>query len=161
MYREFFVLERGMKKLGIVLTIAFAGMAATFGDQATARPRSVSLEGVTPVLAAKAREIEANCGSVIISAVAKRGNRSNHPIGRAVDVEGNPACVYAHLKDWPGGYSIDYAAVRHVHISYNPGGQEWGIRFAHNQHHDVRQAEPGSQPMSYAAHVTDPAGTTW
>ena len=44
-------------------------------------------------------EIEANCGSVIISAVAKRGNRSNHPIGRAVDVEGNPACVYAHLKD--------------------------------------------------------------
>ena len=152
-----------MKRLGIVLTIAFAGIFAPLGDQAEARPRkqSVSLEGVTPVLAAKAREIEANCGSVIISAVSKRPIRSNHPSGRAVDVEGNPECVYAHLKDWPGGYSTDYSAVRHVHISYNPGGQEWGLRFAHGQHHGVRYAEPGSQPMSYALHGADPAGATW
>ena len=153
-----------MKKLGIVLMIAFAAMFAPLGDQAEARPRkqSVSLEGVTPVLAAKAREIEATCGSVIISAVSKRGIRSNHPIGRAVDVEGNPSCVYALLKDWPGGYSTDYSAVRHVHISYNPGGQEWGFRFAHGRHHGhgVRHAEPGSQPMSYASHGADPA-VTW
>jgi hypothetical protein len=94
--------------------------------------RSVSLAGVTPVLAAKAREIVARCGSVIVSAVSRRPNRSNHPIGRAVDLVGNPRCIYAHLKGWPGGYSTDYAAVRHVHISYNPGGQEWGLRFAHN-----------------------------
>jgi hypothetical protein len=92
---------------------------------------SVSLAGVTPVLAAKARQIAATCGSAIISAVSRRGNRSNHPIGRAVDMKGNPGCIYAQLKGWPGGYSTDYAAVRHVHISYNPGGQEWGLRFAH------------------------------
>ena len=155
-----------MKRLGIVLTIALAGMFAPLDDQAEARPKKhpVSREGVTPVLAAKAREIEATCGSVIISAVSKRGIRSNHPIGRAIDVEGNPSCVYALLKDWPGGYSTDYSAVRHVHISYNPGGQEWGIRFAHGQHHDhrgVRYAQPGSQPMSYASHGADPAGVTW
>jgi hypothetical protein len=163
MYPGVFYLERGMKKLGIVLMVAFAAMFATVGDQAAARPlkRSVSLEGVTPVLAAKAREIEATCGSVIISAISKRPIRSNHPSGRAVDVEGNPGCVYALLKDWPGGYSTDYAAVRHVHISYNPGGQEWGIRFAHGQHHGVRHAESGSQPMSYASHGADPAGATW
>lgn len=94
--------------------------------------RSVSLAGVTPVLAAKTRKIVAACGSIVISAVASRSIRSNHPIGRAVDLQGNPRCIYAHLKGWPGGYSTDYAAVRHVHISYNPGGQEWGVRFAHN-----------------------------
>jgi hypothetical protein len=93
--------------------------------------RGVSLAGVTPVLAAKARQIAATCGSVVISAVSRRGNRSNHPIGRAVDMKGNPGCIYAHLKSWPGGYSTDYAAARHVHISYNPGGQEWGLRFVH------------------------------
>jgi hypothetical protein len=93
--------------------------------------RSVSLAGVTPVLAAKAREIVASCGSVIIAAVAARNIRSNHPIGRAVDLKGNPACIYAHLQGWPGGYSTDYSTARHVHISYNPGGQEWGLRFVH------------------------------
>jgi hypothetical protein len=98
----------------------------------TAGSRSVSLAGVTPVLAAKARQIASACGSSIISAVSGRGIRSNHPSGRAVDMKGNPGCIYAHLKGWPGGYSTDYAAVAHVHISYNPGGQEWGLRFAHN-----------------------------
>ena len=94
--------------------------------------RSVSLAGVTPILAAKAREIMTSCGSVVVSAISRRPNRSNHPIGRAVDMVGNPTCIYAHLKGWPGGYSTDYSAVRHVHISYNPNGQEWGVRFAHN-----------------------------
>jgi hypothetical protein len=92
---------------------------------------SVSLAGVTPVLAAKARQIASTCGSVIISGVSRRARRSNHPIGRAVDMRGNPQCIYAQLKNWPGGYSTDYSAARHVHISYNPGGQEWGLRFAH------------------------------
>ena len=93
-----------------------------------------SLAGVTPVLAAKAREISAACGSVVISAVAGRSNRSNHPRGRAVDMQGNPSCIYSMLKGWPGGYSTDYATApggKHVHISYNPGGQEWGVRFVH------------------------------
>ena len=65
---------------------------------AAARSGSVSLAGVTPVLAAKAREIASSCGSSVISAVSRRGNRSNHPIGRAVDMRGNPSCIYAHLK---------------------------------------------------------------
>jgi hypothetical protein len=98
------------------------------------KARGVSLAGVTPVLAAKARQIVASCGSTIVSAVSHRGTRSNHPSGRAVDLRGNPGCVYAQLKGWPGGYSTDYAAAGHVHISYNPGGQEWGLRFAHGKH---------------------------
>jgi hypothetical protein len=104
------------------------------------KARGVSLAGVTPVLAAKARQIVASCGSTIVSAVSRRGIRSNHPSGRAVDLRGNPGCVYAQLKGWPGGYSTDYAAAGHVHISYNPGGQEWGLRFAHGKHgHGTRQ----------------------
>jgi hypothetical protein len=99
-----------------------------------ARSGSVSLAGVTPVLAAKARAISAACGSSVISAVSRRGNRSNHPIGRAVDMRGNPSCIYAQLKGWPGGYTTDYRSAGHVHISYNPGGQEWGLRFAHGGH---------------------------
>ncbi len=105
-----------------------------------AKRSDVSLAGVTPVLAAKARQIVASCGSTIISAVSRRGIRSNHPIGRAVDIKGNPSCVYAQLKGWPGGYSTDYSASGHVHISYNPGGQEWGLRFAHGTHgHGARR----------------------
>jgi hypothetical protein len=105
-----------------------------------ARSGSVSLAGVTPVLAAKARAIAASCGSSVISAVSRRGNRSNHPIGRAVDMRGNPSCIYAQLKGWPGGYSTDYRSAGHVHISYNPGGQEWGLRFAHGGHGATRIA---------------------
>jgi hypothetical protein len=95
---------------------------------------SVSLAGVVAPLVAKAEEIKSSCGSVVVSAVSHRGNRSNHPIGRAVDMQGNPSCIYAHLKNWPGGVSTDYGSAPggpHVHISYNPGGQEWGLRFAH------------------------------
>lgn len=96
--------------------------------------RSVSLAGVTPVLVAKAQEIISACGSVVTSARAGRGYRSNHPIGRAVDMQGNPACIKSHLNNWPGGLSTDYWTAPggpHYHISYNPGGQEWGVRFAH------------------------------
>jgi hypothetical protein len=117
--------------------------------------RSVSLAGVTPVLAAKARQIVASCGSTIVSAVSSRPNRSNHPIGRAVDLVGNPGCIYAHLKGWPGGYSTDYAAARHVHISYNPGGQEWGLRFAHNGHRKTRVARYASRNMTRHYAQTD------
>ncbi|MBX9840376.1 MAG: hypothetical protein K2Z80_01060 [Xanthobacteraceae bacterium] len=112
---------------------AYRKHAAAKGRPA-ARSDSVSLAGVTPVLAAKARAIAAACGSSVISAVSSRGNRSNHPIGRAVDMRGNPSCIYAQLKGWPGGYSTDYRSAGHVHISYNPGGQEWGVRFAHGGH---------------------------
>ena len=36
---------------------------------------------------------------------------SLHATGEAVDMRGNPSCVYAQLRDWPGGYSTDYGRV--------------------------------------------------
>lgn len=89
---------------------------------------------LVPVLAAKVKAIMADCGSRLTSAVAPRGYRSNHPIGRAADLVGAPACILSHLKGWPGGLSTDYNTApggKHYHVSYNPGGQEWGVRFAH------------------------------
>jgi hypothetical protein len=96
------------------------------------------LAGVVAPLAAKAREIARECGSRVSGGVRSHsyyvaGTRrmSLHKIGRAVDAFGNPRCIYAHLERWPGGVSVDYSRVRHVHFSYDPGGREWGVRFAH------------------------------
>lgn len=95
---------------------------------------------VSPQLIAKTKEILAACsGTLIVSARAGRSWPSNHPKGRAVDIRGNASCVYAHLHGWKGGYSTDclnracggMPGGQHVHISYNPGGQEWGYRFVH------------------------------
>lgn len=100
----------------------------------------VSLAGVVAPLAEKAREIVSACGSSVISAlrntrVRGSGRISLHASGHAVDIRGNPTCIYAHLQGWPGGYSIDYRRrdIQHVHISYSPDGREWGARFAHWQ----------------------------
>jgi len=99
--------------------------------------------GVVAPLANKVRQIMTACGSHIMSAVrhtrvAGSGNLSLHASGRAVDLSDNPDCIYSMLHDWPGGYSVDYKSVRcngkpcpHVHISYAPGGREWGTRFVH------------------------------
>ena len=92
------------------------------------------LRGVVPPLALKAREIVSACGSRISSGlrhtrVAGSGRLSLHASGRAVDLVGNPGCIYAHLRSWPGGVSTDYARVHHVHVSL--GGGEDGRRFAH------------------------------
>lgn len=92
------------------------------------------LAGVSAPLAAKANEIAAACGSRVISGlrhtrVAGTRRMSLHASGHAVDMQGNPGCIYAHLRGWSGGYSTDYARVRHVHISL--GGREDGVRFAH------------------------------
>ena len=92
------------------------------------------LAGVYAPLAAKAREIESACGSRVISGlrhtrVAGTQRWSLHASGHAVDMQGNPACIYARLRGWGGGYSVDYARVHHVHISL--GGREDGVRFAH------------------------------
>lgn len=97
------------------------------------------LAGVYAPLAAKAREIESACGSVVISGrrhtrVAGSRRWSLHASGHAVDMRGNPGCIYAHLRGFGGGYSTDYGRVRHVHISL--GGREDGLRFAH---HHVRR----------------------
>lgn len=106
-----------------------------------AQPILAILRPVIPPLAVKVTEIVNNCGSRIVSVNAGhsyfvRGtNRvSLHKLNKAVDVVGNPKCIYMHLKKWPGGYSTDYAAVNHVHISYSPHGREWGARFAHRGH---------------------------
>lgn len=106
--------------------------------QQTVKSAGVSLAGVVPELAAKAREIQEACGSKVISAVRRtfiRGTRrmSLHATGQAVDMAGNPECMYGLLKGWGGGYSTDYARVKHVHISHSDGGREWGARFAHGR----------------------------
>jgi hypothetical protein len=109
---------------------------------------SRDLSGFPSPLINKVREIESACGSHVISAfrpgarVAGTGHRSLHSIKRAVDMQGNPSCMYAHLRNWPGGYSTDYGRMQHIHISYAPGGQEWGARFAHYG---------GSKRVRYAA----------
>jgi hypothetical protein len=93
-------------------------------------------------LAEKAREIVASCGSTVISSfrpgarIAGTGHASMHASGRAVDIRGNPSCIYGHLHGWRGGYSVDYGAVQHVHISL--GGHEDGVRFSHHSSHRIR-----------------------
>lgn len=92
----------------------------------TAAPRgSVSLAGVVATLAAKVRAIVVACpGTAIISTLRQTrrpgGSWSMHASGRAVDVRGNYACIYAQLRDWPD-FSTDGARCRHVHISYGGG----------------------------------------
>jgi hypothetical protein len=86
-------------------------------------------------------EIVTTCGSMILSShrhtyVAGTHRISLHASGRAVDVAGNPSCIYSMLHGWPGGYSVDYGAVRHVHISL--GGREDGTRFVHGGRHHGR-----------------------
>lgn len=94
---------------------------------------------VPGALLAKVAELRAHCGAKVVSSHragsrTPSGHVSEHALGRAVDVQGNPGCIYARLRNWPGGYSTDYWSAPggpHVHISYGPGGREWGQRFAH------------------------------
>lgn len=109
--------------------------------------RGAPTSGLVAPLAAKVAAIQHACGSRVISAVRHTrvaGTRriSLHASGKAVDMEGNPACIYEQLQGWPGGYTTDYGRMRHVHISYDAeGGREWGLRFAHGRHkHRVRYA---------------------
>lgn len=101
--------------------------------------RGASIGGLVPEIASKAREIAAACGSHVISGVRHTriaGTRrwSLHTQGKAVDMAGNPSCIYRHLAGWPGGVSTDYGRVRHVHFSLDrEGGREMGARFAHGR----------------------------
>jgi hypothetical protein len=107
-------------------------------------------------LEAKAHEIVSSCGSTIISAfrpgarIAGSGHPSMHASGRAVDIKGNPNCIYSHLRGWPGGYSVDYGSVQHVHISL--GGREDGLRFTHYGHHHARYAAHHPHRFSIATY---------
>lgn len=117
---------------------------------------TTSLAGFPAPLVSKVHELQSSCGSRVISAfrpgarVAGSGHISNHALKKAVDMAGNPKCIYAHLKGWPGGYSIDYGSVNHVHISYNPR-MEWGVRFAHYGHSARRYAHRHHHRAHYAA----------
>ena len=108
--------------------------------------RGLSTSSINATLSAKVAEIVAACpGAHVISAVrhtriAGTRRMSLHASGNAVDMQGNPSCIYAHLRGWPGGYSTDYSRVRHVHISYDAaGGREMGLRFAHGGGHKHRR----------------------
>ena len=105
------------------------------------QPSNGRVSGLVPGLAVKVAEIVQTCGSRLISGVRHTfvaGTRtiSLHASGRAADVAGNAPCIYSLLAGWPGGYSIDYGAVGHVHISL--GGREDGARFRHGGHHRHR-----------------------
>lgn len=92
-------------------------------------------------LAAKVDEIRVYCGSRVVSAVRHTYVNGTHKIschasGQAVDMSNNPHCIYAHLLDWPGGYSTDYARMGHVHISIC--AREMHVHFAHGNRHRSR-----------------------
>jgi len=117
---------------------------------------SVSIGSGYGQLAAKAQEIIASCGSTIISGfrpgarIAGSGHASLHASGRAIDIRGNPGCIYSHLHGWPGGYSVDYGAVQHVHISL--GGFEDGVRFSHHRGgHSWHHASGHGRHQHYAS----------
>lgn len=105
---------------------------------------ATSIKGIVPGLASKVAQIQSSCpGAQVISSVRHtriRGTRrmSLHATGEAVDMRGNPSCVYAQLRDWPGGYSTDYGRAKHIHISLSSSGREMGLRFAHGGHRSHR-----------------------
>lgn len=97
-----------------------------------------SLDGIVAPLAAKILSVASLCpGTTVISTVRPgavvrgSGRPSLHRYGKAVDIAGPYGCLYAALKGFPGGVSTDAHRVRHIHISYDKGGREWGSRFAH------------------------------
>lgn len=102
--------------------------------------KSAKLKDLTPPLALKVAEILESCDGARLTSGYRRGARvagsgrsslhSRYP-SRAADLAGNPSCIRKHLAAWPGGLSTDYSAVRHYHVSYDPKGREWGMRFAH------------------------------
>lgn len=98
---------------------------------------STSLARIVEPLKSKAEEIVRDCKSRIVSTDMRGGKTPNHRQHRAVDIAGNPKCIYAKLASWPGGVSIDYwtaPGTPHVHFSYNPA-HEWGLRFRHSGGH--------------------------
>jgi hypothetical protein len=127
--------------VGALLCVCFSTSNAQARARNHAAPPTLQRGGaIVSALAAKVREISSSCGSSVVSGVrhthiANTRTMSLHASGQAVDMKGNPRCIYQHLSGWPGGYSTDYGRVQHVHISYSVGGHEWGLRFAHGGHH--------------------------
>ena len=118
-----------------------------------------------PELTAKVQEIKAACGSKIVSTYRTReksrvaGSRthrlSDHALHKAADLSGNPTCIKAHLKNWPGGQSTDYWSAPggpHIHISYNRRGPEWGKKFVH--YHPRKKTRIAAAQGTYASAAT-------
>lgn len=119
--------------------LGFGGVADKPAPHARRGRSSEAPAGIVAPLASKVAELQAACGSVMTphggvrhTYVKHTRSLSLHASGKAVDMSGNPRCLYAHLAGWQGGYSIDYGRVRHVHISWDQdGGKEWGVHFRH------------------------------
>lgn len=107
------------------------------------------LDRLPVLLADKAREILMACPGTHIL-IVHDGHTTNvlhtrrtslHTVWKALDLQGNPACIYAHLRGrWAGGYSTDYDVVGHVHVSYAPGSHEFGRTFIHGGHGGHKRA---------------------
>ena len=123
-------LRRARAAPASIQALAYAP-AATPAMREDAAPAGTSMAGVVAPLAAKVAQIQSACpGAHVISSVRHtriRGSRhmSLHATGEAVDMRGNPSCVYTQLRDWPGGYSTDYGRVQHVHISLATNAARW------------------------------------
>ncbi len=104
---------------------------------------------LVPALAAKVQEIVVDCGSKLISgfrphavvAGTHRASLHSYFPSRAADLRGNASCMYALIRNWPGGASTDYNRVKHLHLSYDPHGREWGVRFVHGGGHHHHYAQ--------------------
>jgi hypothetical protein len=97
--------------------------------------------GLNYTLANKVAKIQNACrGTYIVSSVrhtyvhTRHGRRiSLHASGDAADLRGPYRCIYAQLRGWPGGVSMDWDVVDHVHVSYDARyGREMGLRFWHH-----------------------------
>src|SRR5436190_8885709 len=132
--------------VGALLCVSLSTSNAQARSRYHAAPPTLQRgSAMVAALAAKVGEISSSCGSSVVSGVrhthiANTRTLSLHATGQAVDIRGNPKCIYQHLSGWPGGYSTDYGRVQHVHISYSAGGREWGIRFAHGGHYRLGYA---------------------
>lgn len=118
-----------------------AGTIAAYQEKIYREAKGVSLRGVVAPLVKVARMLSTKCGSRVTSALrrgamvcghGRRCSTSNHALGRAIDMQGNPSCMARLMRNFKGGKSNDYSAVNHFHYSWHPGGKEWGQTFAHN-----------------------------
>ena len=104
-----------------------------------ARGPSVSTAGLPRPLVTVIARVQSRCpGFRVISAfrigarVRGSGRLSLHALHRAADIAGgNYRCAYGVLAGFPGGVTTDAWRVKHIHLSWHPGGREWGLRFAH------------------------------
>lgn len=108
-------------------------------DHRRHRDASASTAGLPGPLVTALEHVQSSCaGFRIISTyrpgarVAGSGRVSLHALDKAADfVVTHWSCAYAALDGFRGGVSTDPGRVGHIHTSWDPGGREWGSRFAH------------------------------